>query len=437
MSSIMAINGKFFSGLTDKMMNRTSNRPDRQRTNLYWPEEEDSIPANEYNHANRTPRMSSSRTSSISYDSQGSNNVWENDVNTRDLVKKQQQSNIQFYDYDDEFVPASRKITPSSTANNLPMDVPSQVNRKLQTLKSRIEFYDFVDDANAGPKSRSAQSHLHDNSRESESAPRLDINNSHHNYHTSAADTPPSPDGQRSSTRNGRHQSTTTTHHRIEIEQEPDRNEREAAVHHKIAMDSPDGRGRERQSSVKKHLSSSVIDLSKLDLSDSELDELKRLRRPTKDEIDKKLSSFETTIKATASNTSNGRTTITGANHRSNAVRHDNGGWSPPASEHGHERVEHQQQHILRNGDPMRHQAATPTPPSRSAAVNVDDSSPNEARRNAHRHLKSSFSFNNYDHDDNGGSSTTANGRSDLQQRRPYSIRESAVGRVGVGLPDL
>ncbi|XP_037052068.1 uncharacterized protein LOC119085724 [Bradysia coprophila] len=58
----------------------------------------------------------------------------------------------------------------------------------------------------------------------------------------------------------------------------------------------------------------------------------------------------------------------------------------------------------------------------RSSTINGANDYPNEARRRAHTHLQSNIFFQDDER---------------LQQQRPLSIRESAVTRVGVGLPDI
>lgn len=339
------INGKFFSGLTDKMMNRGGSGPDRQRTNMYWPDEEDSVPANEYSHTptsrQRTPstRTSSSRNSSIGYDSQS-----ENDVNTKELVKKQQESKIKFYDYDKDYVAPSRTITPSSVGKNLPHtqdQTDNKVNRKLQTLSSRIEFYDFAEDKRNKPSG---------SSRQSLSSPQGPT-------HTPA----------------------------VEIAK-PANNQQTRVVNHEIKVEHEDG---VKSRGLKKQISSSVIDLSQLDLSDFEIEELKRLKRPSKDEIDRKLSSFNSNLQA-----------------------------------------QKQQQKTV-NGTTESRRPETRTITARNTPNGNDMAdAPNEARRNAHRHLKSNIFMCDDVQPPNNKQSTDS-------QRRAYSIRDTAVCRVGVGLPDL
>lgn len=414
-------------------MNRVPNGIDRQRTNMYWPEEENSPSVYEYSPSRniRRPssRESSSRTSSISYDSQ--NGLFD-DVNTREMVRKQQESKIQFYDYDDSNVPPTRTITPSSVCRNLSRESPEAdlSHRKLETLKSRIEFYDFVDEG--APKAQSTP-----RSRMRESEPRSpEVPAVHMSRDSNSARETYAPEDRtdgRSTTTNAK--STRTINHgdysdtqksaqtrRVPIEithrrqQSPEQEKSRAAVK---ARDPPAPRS---VASAKKQLSSSVIDLSTLDLDDPELEELKKLKPPSKTDIHKKLATFETTIRST-----NSRST-------------DNSYNSPPQtrvqtpSTTDHAEKQHRDNQV--NG--MRHVGAQDDrrrdgrnrDPIKTAAVvvaNGDPEPPNEARRMAHRHLQSSFSFGGAREDNNNN-----NGG-----RRPCSIRDSAVCRVGVGLPDL
>lgn len=95
---------KFFSGLTPKMENRTRHGPNRQQTQFYWPED-----ANKQAPANRRMSRSSSKDSggtnwdASNYDTDQANRA------IRERKNKQLQSRIEFYDVVDE-VPAKKSV---------------------------------------------------------------------------------------------------------------------------------------------------------------------------------------------------------------------------------------------------------------------------------------------------------------------------------------
>lgn len=397
------LNGKFYTGLTEKMMNRGPNGIDRQRTNFYVPEEENSPSIHEYSPSRKlqgrrpSSRESSSRTSSISHDSQ---NSFFDDVNTRDLVRKQQASKIQFYDYDKTYEAPSRTITPSSVGRNLSRESPEAdlSHRKLETLKSRIEFYDYVDEG--APAKTSTPKQHRDSAgqlplpRESEARPANKSRDS--NF---VQDTYYAP-GENNSRTDGRTNGGAINHSTAEGQQYQQQ-QPQPPVTRRVPIEIkrpiqeksriPEN-GSTRVTSVpvlKKQLSTSVIDLSTLDLGDPELEELKKLKPPTKNDIHKKLATFQTEVRvANHSNSDN----IYRANRSVDSY----------------------------DSPPPRSQVRRP-----AAAVVAEP--PNEARRNAHRHLQSSFSFG----------AAGASPQPSESTRRANSIRDTAVCRVGVGLPDL
>lgn len=452
-------------------MNRGGSGPDRQKTNLYWPEEADSPSIHEYSpsknsrHKQPPSRDSSSRTSSVSYDSQNSGF---DDVNTREMVRKQQESKIQFYDYDNTFVPPSRTITPSSVAKNLSRESPEAEpsNRKLQTLQSRIEFYDYIEDAPqpilSPQKIRSSVNHNNatrgGTQLKSESQARPINNSSDSNFvqETYALeDRTDGHDGRRPINRMHKagHKnlsqrpatSAVANAYAIPIHVEVVQQRPVGARNQKLSSNRPSdggGEGAPRQMGQRKQLSSSVIDLSVLDLDDPELEDLKKLKQPPSiDEINKKLSTFRSEIKIS----SNSRTTTDQPENDSYGAAKSR----PPTQNHFH--VDDQSPKVMTtrkvpNGggggkhtvyddgrqsqrlyDGHCHRSRDPSSPTAEGA-------PNEARRMAHRHLQSSFSF--------GAPQTRSEEVSSAVPgasgaRRPYSIRDTAVGRVGVGLPDI
>lgn len=97
---------KFFSGLPPKMENRMKSGPNRQQTQFYWPED-----SNQTLSPTRNRRMSSS-----SKDSGGTNwdasNYDKDSANKaiREMKNKQLQSRIEFYDIVDEPKPKGKKL---------------------------------------------------------------------------------------------------------------------------------------------------------------------------------------------------------------------------------------------------------------------------------------------------------------------------------------
>ncbi|XP_070507167.1 putative uncharacterized protein DDB_G0281733 [Chironomus tepperi] len=122
-------NRKFFSGLSEKMMARSTG-PNRQQTNFYWPD--DSNADDTCSVRSNRLRNRSLSTASVLSQSQASTDTEE----SRKRRSNDFKSRIEFYDMvdiptDNESV-YSRKLDPSK-------------HKKLETLKSRIEFYDYVD----------------------------------------------------------------------------------------------------------------------------------------------------------------------------------------------------------------------------------------------------------------------------------------------------
>lgn len=446
------LNGKFYTGLPEKMMNRGPNGVDRQRTNIFWPEEENTPSIHEYSPSKglngrrrpSTSRESSSRTSSISYDSQ---NSLCDDINTRDLVRKQQASKIQFYDYDDSYVPPSRTITPSSVGRNLSRESPEAdlSHRKLETLKSRIEFYDYVDEgAAAGAPAAAAERRNGSGRRESEARPSPVVNKSRDSNFIQETYAPEDRTDGRMARGSGSTNTTsiasrTTINHNTQ----PVQNQSQKSTERRVPIETSPSEEKSRinrsvdQKSMlaKKQVSSSVIDLSTLDLDDPELEELKKLKPPTKNDIHQKLATFQTEIRV-ANSRAPAAAATTDRDTRSYERRS-----SPPRSTVRTIIVDQSPPRNHRNGydngGGMRQSTTTPTADmddrrrSRDPVkVVVDPEPPNEARRMAHRHLHSSFSF---------GEQPAQPAAAPLYSgaRRPHSIRDTAVCRVGVGLPDL
>lgn len=119
---------KFFSGLTDNMMNR-ERKPDRQKSNFFWPEEEAE--------ANVVKSTRGSRYSPDAKPQIPANGVVNN------APKSAQTSKHDFYDTVDEPNPISRRINKNlkQQDNEKIIKVPSN-----HALKSNVEFFDNIED---------------------------------------------------------------------------------------------------------------------------------------------------------------------------------------------------------------------------------------------------------------------------------------------------
>lgn len=132
---------KFFSGLTDGMMTRNKNGPDRQQTNFYWPNEtdmEEFVPTR-----NRMRNRSMSNASLMSQSQVSTDNE---DSRRRNL--QQNKSKIEFYDM----------VDCGSDTESIYSQADTRRQKKQETLKSRIQFYDFVDTKNSQPDDDDVQS---------------------------------------------------------------------------------------------------------------------------------------------------------------------------------------------------------------------------------------------------------------------------------------
>lgn len=122
--------GKFFSGLTEGMM-RHSDRPDRQKSNFFWPEEEEveSVPET----------RSKSRRSSVQSPDRNYSQHNEDIPSPSDLHAKQQTSKIEFYDTVDD--------AKTNRLNNQQFMTPdsNKYDNKQKSLQSNVQFYDYDD----------------------------------------------------------------------------------------------------------------------------------------------------------------------------------------------------------------------------------------------------------------------------------------------------
>lgn len=146
------LNGKFYTGLTANQLNR-SRGPDRQRSSFFWPDETDLIPPSPKKNIRQNRNSVEKSTPEQSRLSQE-----RDDVKPKELFHKQLTSNIEFNDSE---VDASPKQNNRSSAKNQQQSYrqnTSQNNEsfsKPDTFTSKIEFYDYVDGAPAKPATTS------------------------------------------------------------------------------------------------------------------------------------------------------------------------------------------------------------------------------------------------------------------------------------------
>lgn len=141
------IKGKFYTGLPEKMMNR-SRGMDRQKTSFYWPDESEAEET-----PNRKVRPTKTKASPMTSATVNNSSAASDDIKPKELFHKQLSSRIEFYDNVDAKTPEARrrrfKKIDNVNLNNLNnadnQYVPEK--KKLETFSSKIEFYDFVDAA--------------------------------------------------------------------------------------------------------------------------------------------------------------------------------------------------------------------------------------------------------------------------------------------------
>lgn len=133
------IKGKFYTGLPSEMMARTRT-VNRQQTHFFWPDETDSesVSSRTKRTVNKPAQITTNNNNAATTQS---------DFTTKDLVRKQLSSGIEFYDNVNAKTPEARrrrfkKIDNINVNNNNDADFQPE-RKKLETFSSKIEFYDF------------------------------------------------------------------------------------------------------------------------------------------------------------------------------------------------------------------------------------------------------------------------------------------------------
>lgn len=129
-------NQKFFSGLTNKMMEKDLKVPDRQRSHLFWPDEsgQESVSTSSY-------RSKQGRQTSTPIRSNNQQTEYEPEVTPRERFNHQLTSKVEFFDMVD-----STPNIKSPTVQPIPVSDKYCNDNRKHNLNSSIQFYDFVED---------------------------------------------------------------------------------------------------------------------------------------------------------------------------------------------------------------------------------------------------------------------------------------------------
>lgn len=142
------IKGKFYTGLTSEMMSR-SKQVNRQATNFFWPDESETVSVTQRpkRTISRASPISTNNNNNNKIDTSQSPNI-----TPRELSRKQLSSGIEFYDNVNAKTPEARrrrfKKIDNINLNNNDIDFQPE-KKKLETFSSKIEFYDFEHENNA------------------------------------------------------------------------------------------------------------------------------------------------------------------------------------------------------------------------------------------------------------------------------------------------
>lgn len=449
------LNGKFYTGLTEHQLNRSAG-PNRQKTNFFWPDEKETTPKN------ASPR---SRNSDVArkYNESG-----EAVRDPKELFKKQLTSKIHFNDATDatKTPPAVRKQNQKRELNRTAYEKNNNFNingtpNKPKTFESKIEFYDFVDTEK--PKETTTS--------------KLNSTKMMHEKKRISFDDADEWDKTKKGILKNRDV-------RVRVE-------------HNVPIDISEHRSFNRNNGTKLQMSKSMDNiakgklainddyndrnndkvnemanqLNKLNINNKEKINLSRRIDPrydvdtdynakgyiehTKYNIPPIRRNERQSQRNSFHGLNNDNFQIIEERHSTTKNYEDKGYVRRNSDQHDHNERSNLRKHVHPKNNTFNdrlqanafdetdefHEETTKktivpetrryqNEPRNERAVNIKRSStingandyPNEARRRAHTHLQSNIFF----HDDER-----------LQQQRPLSIRESAVTRVGVGLPDI
>lgn len=154
---------KFFHGLTEAMINRASDRPDRQKSSFYWPDEYLQDPEEIYKTSSRRQSTASSIRSTPTQECASPASEYESADILKQRHKSNAESHIAFYDEcDSSFSEIERdrqreKLRIAQFLREQSDDVSEMAKtRRQNTLKSRIQFYDFNEPGERSPPKASS-----------------------------------------------------------------------------------------------------------------------------------------------------------------------------------------------------------------------------------------------------------------------------------------
>ncbi|XP_065083377.1 uncharacterized protein LOC135705528 [Ochlerotatus camptorhynchus] len=149
---------KFFHGLTEAMINRASDRPDRQKSSFYWPDEYMQDPEESYSTSSRRPSTASSVTTTPTQERASPASEYESAEVLKQRHRNNAQSHIAFSDgSDSSFSQIERdrqreKLRIEKFLREQSDDVSEMAKtRRQNTLKSSFQFYDTVDSGDTSP----------------------------------------------------------------------------------------------------------------------------------------------------------------------------------------------------------------------------------------------------------------------------------------------
>lgn len=201
------LNGKFYTGLTAKQINRCGNGQNRLESHFFWPDD---------TKAESVVETRLKRRASLQYEQmerprlQRLNSIEESNANTKGLFNREfEKSSIQFYDNIEEqpesgphqdsriqailkAKSARREIAakPTATRFELPekvIDEEYTTAKKQQTYNSKIKFYDFPDEElnnsnKSNSKKRPDMNDKRELERNSKNSPKLQIKRNVSNF---------------------------------------------------------------------------------------------------------------------------------------------------------------------------------------------------------------------------------------------------------------
>lgn len=140
------INGKFYTGLTNEMMSRGRTVVNRQESHFFWPDE------THVESVSSRAKRTNSKPGPITTNNNNNTETTQSDIKPKELFRKQLSSGIEFYDNVNAKTPESqrrriKKIDNINLNNNYTDFQPTK--KKLESFSSKIEFYDFEHEKNA------------------------------------------------------------------------------------------------------------------------------------------------------------------------------------------------------------------------------------------------------------------------------------------------